>query len=307
MWTALLLVIVVAGGTAAYGAWAFHEVAHGMPAWLFVVGYPFAYLAVPLFFATFWFMLAWWFRARRPADVRLAFAARIAMFAREVAALARSAPRMILYQWLVPDPPPSTAALPIVLLHGVGCNAGIWSGMREHLVDRGAHAVYALSYGPPLHSMEVFADQLAAKITAVVAATGARQVVVIAHSMGGLVARAYLRRYGSAAVRRLVMIGTPNEGSMHAWLMFGQSLTQLRPGNAWLAELNRDARSKAAPAVSIWSWHDSMVTPQTSSRIDWGENVVLTGIAHNALLDHPLVRDQVDAQIAAAATSGSPA
>lgn len=307
MWTALLLVIVVAGGSAAYGAWALHEVARGMPAWPFVVGYPVAYLAVPLLFAAFWFTLAWWFRARRPAGICLAFAPRIAMFVGEFLALARSAPRMILYRWLVPDPPPAKAALPIVLVHGVGCNAGIWYGMRKHLVNRGVHAAYALSYGPPLHSIEDFADQLAARITTVQAITGARQVVVVAHSMGGLVARAYLRRYGATAVRRLVTIGTPHEGSMHAWLMVGQSLAQMRPGNAWLAELNRDARSKSAPTASIWSWHDSMVAPQTSSRIDWGENVVLTGIAHNALLDHPLVRDQVDAQIAAAATSESPA
>ena len=102
MWTALLLVIVVAGGSAAYGAWALHEVARGMPAWPFVVGYPVAYLAVPLLFAAFWFTLAWWFRARRPAGIGLAFAPRIAMFVGEFLALARSAPRMILYRWLIP-------------------------------------------------------------------------------------------------------------------------------------------------------------------------------------------------------------
>jgi len=50
-----------------------------------------------------------------------------------------------------------------------------------------------------------------------------------------------------------------------------------------------------------------MVTPQTSSRIDWGENIALTGIAHNALLDDPDVWANVVAQIERAATSGSPA
>ena len=71
--------------------------------------------------------------------------------------------------------------------------------------------------------------------------------------------------------------------------------------------LNGNREQRVSPSVSIWSWHDSMVTPQTSSRIDWGDNVVLAGIAHNALLDHPDVREKTVAQIETAATSGSPA
>jgi hypothetical protein len=50
-----------------------------------------------------------------------------------------------------------------------------------------------------------------------------------------------------------------------------------------------------------------MVTPQTSSRIEWGDNIVLAGVAHNALLDDPDVWEKTVAQIGIAATSGSPA
>jgi triacylglycerol esterase/lipase EstA (alpha/beta hydrolase family) len=307
MWTALLLAAMVAGGSAAYGAWAFHAVAHGAPAWPFVVGIPFAYLAVPLLFTVVWFALGWLLRAAPPEYVRLGWSARLAMFGREFVSLARSVPRMILFRWAMPEPQPVHAALPVVLLHGVGCNAGVWAGFRREFKIRDGRPLYALSYGPPLGSIEDFADQLAARIAAVQAATGAAQVILVCHSMGGLVARAYLRRYGAAKVRRLVTIGTPHRGSMHAWFMFGQSLAQMRPGSAWLAELNRGAHDAGAPTASIWSWHDSMVTPQTSSRIDWGENIVLTGIAHNALLDHPAVWAKVAAQIDRAATSGSPA
>jgi triacylglycerol esterase/lipase EstA (alpha/beta hydrolase family) len=307
MWTAILLAAMVAGGAAAYGAWAYHAVAHGAPVWPFIVGIPFAYLAVPLLLTLFWFALAWWFRAERPADIRLAPLARIAMFGREFRALARSIPRMILYRWLMPDPKPAPAQLPVLLLHGVGCNAGVWSGFRRHLESCGIGPVYALSYGPPMASIEHFAEQVADRIAGIEAATGAAQVVLVGHSMGGLVARAYLRQYGGARVRRLITIGTPHYGSMHAWLMAGISLAQMRPANAWLADLNgRADGADEVPVVSIWSWHDSMVTPQTSSRIDWGENIAMTGTAHNALLDDPFVWAETVAQIGRAATSGSP-
>jgi triacylglycerol esterase/lipase EstA (alpha/beta hydrolase family) len=307
MWTAIILAALVAGGYAAYGAWAVHAVGQGAPLWPFVVGIPFAYLVFPLAFTIFWFVLAWWFRADRPVDVRLTMPARIAMFGHEFWVLARSAPRMILYRWLVPDPEPAPAALPAVFLHGIGCNAGVWSGFRRDFESRGVRPFYALSYGPPLRSIEDFADQLAAKIATVAAATGAQQVVLVCHSMGGLVARAYLRRYGATKVRRLVTIGTPHHGSMHACVMYGPSLVQMRPGSAWLTELNRGASAGGVPTVSIWSWHDSMVTPQTSPCIDWGENVVLAGVAHNALLDDPEVQTRVAQEIERAATSGSPA
>ena len=72
---------------------------------------------------------------------------------------------------------------------------------------------------------------------------------------------------------------------MHAWLMSGTSLAEMRPGSAYLAALAQpDENEAACPIVSLWSWHDSMVTPQTSSRLAWAENIVLDGVAHNALL-----------------------
>jgi alpha-beta hydrolase superfamily lysophospholipase len=45
-------------------------------------------------------------------------------------------------------------------------------------------------------SIETFVEQLAAKIATIRAATGATKSVV-AHSMGGLIVRAYMRRYGA--------------------------------------------------------------------------------------------------------------
>jgi triacylglycerol esterase/lipase EstA (alpha/beta hydrolase family) len=202
----------------------------------------------------------------------------------------------------------------VLLLHGVLCNAGVLHPLKRYLAARGIGPLYALSYGPPLASIETFAEQTAAKIDAVLAATHARQVVIVAHSMGGLVARAYVRREGGAKVSRLITIGTPHRGSVLAHVFPGRSLSQLRPRNAWLTELGTSAATAGPPIVSLWSWHDSMVAPQTSSVLDDAENVALTGIGHNALLSDPEVFRRVAAEIERAAqgrplfaTSVSPA
>jgi hypothetical protein len=43
----------------------------------------------------------------------------------------------------------------------------------------------------------------------------------------------------------------------------------------------------------MWSWHDSMVAPQTSARLEHGRNVELVGVGHNALLTDPEVAKRV--------------
>ena len=114
--------------------------------------------------------------------------------------------------------------------------------------------------------------------------------------------RAYLRRHGAAKVSLLMTLGSPHHGSVHAWLFPGTSLAQLRPRNAWLAELNRAAPPPAGTrVVSLWSWHDSMVAPQTSARLDGAENIALPGIGHNALVRNRRVFALVAAEWARAA------
>jgi triacylglycerol esterase/lipase EstA (alpha/beta hydrolase family) len=300
MYTALILGSLIVVGCGAYLAFALAAIEHGTSPWWFVLGFPIAWYALPFLFSALWFSLAWRYGAQRPDDVSLTVRDRLRMFWREMRALSRSAPRMALYRVLMRDPPRAPADLPVLLVHGVMCNAGVWFGFRERLANLGISPIYAMSYGPPLASIERFAEQLAAKIDVVLDATGARQVVIVAHSMGGLVSRAYLRRNGGSKVGRLITIGAPHRGSMHAQFFPGRSLAEMRPDNAWLDELNVE-RAQGVPVVSLWSWHDSMVTPQTSSQLDWAENVVLTGIGHNALLDDDEVASRVAAEIRRAA------
>jgi pimeloyl-ACP methyl ester carboxylesterase len=55
-------------------------------------------------------------------------------------------------------------------------------------------------------------DELGAQLAARIAADG-QPVILVAHSMGGLVARMAARMLPKRCVRRLIMLGTPNEGS----------------------------------------------------------------------------------------------
>lgn len=300
--TALLLLLALVAGTAWYVSWSLHLIAHGAAAWWLLLGAPLAYFAPALALVPLWFALSWIWGTPRPREARLGFAATVRLFLTEVWAVASSWPLIAAHRLLIRDPAAAPATRPVVLVHGVLVNDGVWIRLRRFLKRRGVAPVYTVNYGPPLGDIECFAEQLAARIEAIRAATGAARVVVVAQSMGGLVARAYLRRFGADGVASLITIGTPHHGSMLAYSLPGACLAQMRPGHPWLMELNRnEAGTAPAPIISIWSRHDSMVAPQTSSVLACAVNCALIGVAHNALVSDRRVMEIVADEIVKAA------
>ena len=309
MWTAATLWVSVLAVGFAYALAAARSIAAGGSPAAWIVGAALLYACAIAAMTAIYFALAWIYRSPRPPDMRLGPRQTLRLAWHEFWSLAGAAPRMMLYRALVPDPAPARIDVPVLLLHGVLCNAGVWRRLTRFLAARGIPGVYSLSYGPPLASVELFADQMEAKIDAILAATGARQVMIVSHSMGGVVVRAYLRKYGRGKLARVLTIGAPHHGSVHAWLFFGTSLSQLRPGSAWLAALAREPLAPGLRFVSLWSWHDSMIAPQLSSRLDGAVDMPIAGVGHTALLGDPQmfarVLDEIEA--ARAPTSGSPA
>ena len=300
MWTSISLWIVTLVAAGTYAAVAARHIASARSAALWAAGALLLYAVAILLLCASYFAISWIWRARRPREVRLGVRGTLRLWWREYQTLAGSPPRLMLYGLLMRDPAPAPVETPVLLLHGVLCNAGVWVRLARYLRKRGVTGLYSLSYGPPLASIETFAEQLARKIDAIMAATGAPRVIIIAHSMGGLVARAHLRKHGTGRIAGIVTIGSPHHGSMLAWFFPGRSLAQMRPGNAWLAQLNAERLDPALRFVSVWSWHDSMVAPQSSSELPGAVDIALAGIGHNALLGDAgvfaLVRKEIEAQ-----------
>ncbi len=59
----------------------------------------------------------------------------------------------------------------------------------------------------------IYADRLKAVVDTLKYYTGKNKVIIVAHSMGGLVSREYLRKYGNNDVAKLITLGTPNHGT----------------------------------------------------------------------------------------------
>lgn len=74
--------------------------------------------------------------------------------------------------------------------------------------------------------IETSAQKLKEKIDKVKLQTGAEEIDLVAHSMGGLLVKKYLKDYGGNSVEKFVDIGTPHTGASPAYkiLMHGDSL-----------------------------------------------------------------------------------
>ncbi|AGS33593.1 hypothetical protein B841_00550 [Corynebacterium maris DSM 45190] len=103
---------------------------------------------------------------------------------------------------------------PVVLVHGTGATTGHWGKLARDLRAHG-WAVFAPAYGNRgTDEMQESATQIGGYIDAVLAVTGAQQVIVIGHSQGGLLVRYWLRAHDCGAkVRHMVSLAAPNHGT----------------------------------------------------------------------------------------------
>jgi pimeloyl-ACP methyl ester carboxylesterase len=97
---------------------------------------------------------------------------------------------------------------PIVLVHGLLGDPTNFLAVRRHMSARGVCNFASFSYLPRLDYQRL-AQNLGQRIEALCASTGTPQVDVVAHSLGGLVARHLVETDDAARVRRLVTLGSP--------------------------------------------------------------------------------------------------
>jgi triacylglycerol lipase len=176
---------------------------------------------------------------------------------------------------------------PVLLVHGYLCNRGVWWWLRRRLRDR-RFAVATINLEPPLASLDTLARQLAARIDALAAGTGTGKVMLVTHSMGGLVARAYLQQHGAVRVAALVTLAAPHHGTVLARLAFGRNARQMRPDSEWLRHLDAQPLPPV-PIASLWTRDDEIVAPPDSGRLAGARETVLDGIGHLAMLFSPRV------------------
>jgi len=114
---------------------------------------------------------------------------------------------------------------------------------------------------------------------------------LVGFSMGGLICRMYVQKLGGVTrTRRLVTVATPHQGTWSAYTYNRPACLQMRPGSAFLAELNEDISAlEQVQFSSIWSPLDLTILPATSSCFNVGQMLPILSPFHGTLLFDPRV------------------
>lgn len=194
-------------------------------------------------------------------------------------------------------PASSIAKDPILFVHGWASSASTWDTMVERFEDDGwtSSELSAYSYNTS-QSNKVDAEIVAEKVEELLAATEAEEVDIVAHSMGSLNSRWYLKFIEGAQekVDEWVSLGGPNHGTSTAYFCFSTACSEMRPGSTFLNELNAgDETPGAVNYGTWWSPCDEIINPDESVLLSGASNHETACISHGALHEDETVYDEV--------------
>ncbi|GAA2718328.1 MULTISPECIES: triacylglycerol lipase [Streptomyces] len=199
----------------------------------------------------------------------------------------------------------AAAGRPVVFVHGRNADAGVWNSMiaRFRAAGTPGDRLFAWSYDTAQPTNEVTAGLLAQYVDAVLRRTGASQVDIVAHSLGSLPSRWYVKFGGGrATVRHWVSLAGPNHGTGIALLcaLWDQGCKDMTPGSYVLTHLNSGDESPGSVDYTVlWSPCDETMLPQNSPQLQGAHNVRTTCLKHNDLLTDAAVAAKVRATLGA--------
>ncbi len=190
---------------------------------------------------------------------------------------------------------------PVLLVHGYLHNASAWFFIQRALVSFGTGPIYTLNLSRPFASIREHAKSVATKADLISKETGRDDLVIVGHSMGGLVGACYALNIAPPEKKiEVVTIGTPLRGTRMAAFAFGSSGREMRHGSDFITDLFKEIVLSPMRFYHIASTVDQVVVPWGSalSWIDSEREFLVEDLGHMTLLFSPRVANKITSWIA---------
>lgn len=195
--------------------------------------------------------------------------------------------------------PASSMALdPILFVHGWNGSASNWSTMKARFEKDGYPSSYLLAYNYNTSTSNKTTGEVEvkARVDQLLASTGATKVDILAHSMGSLNSRWYLKFVPGAQekVDDWVSFGGPNHGTSAANICFSTTCVEMRIGSKFLTELNAgDETPGAVNYGTWWSTCDEFINPDESVVLSGATNTNVGCVSHLGLVSNETIYKEV--------------
>ncbi|MCB0420786.1 MAG: alpha/beta hydrolase [Bdellovibrionales bacterium] len=162
---------------------------------------------------------------------------------------------------------------PVLLVHGVIHNRSAFFALKSEMQKWQWTNVFTINYSTWHGSLTGMIEDLAKHVQQIKKETGASQIDIVAHSLGGLVARYYMTTgKGRGAIRQLITLGTAHRGAHLSGLLrffLGGSLHRdLKKNSYFIESLNEVSPPKNSRVVSIYTRRDKIVWPYTNCLLE---------------------------------------
>jgi triacylglycerol lipase len=187
----------------------------------------------------------------------------------------------------------------VVMVHGFADTGRLFRPLSRELGARG-HSCHAPTFHPRSARLGIpdLSEKLASFIRDNIAA--GPPVALVGFSMGALVARHYLQSLGGArSTKAFFSIAGPHSGTFNAYFFPGLGTSQMRPGSAFLRELNSGAASLGdLPVFTYRTPFDLTVHPARTTRIASAPELVAWCPLHSMLPGDPAVVGHIAGELA---------
>jgi pimeloyl-ACP methyl ester carboxylesterase len=160
----------------------------------------------------------------------------------------------------------ASSGTPVVVLPGYRENAGSMWWLGRRLARAGFNPIL-LDFPSTLRRIEDNARFLGERIAEIRAQHGGEPVAIVAHSMGGLIARTLVHSCEDHGVRALLAIASPFRGThlatVGARLRLGHSVAQMSPGHEYHARFP-PSLACPVPLLSLVARQETIVSPEWS-------------------------------------------
>lgn len=174
----------------------------------------------------------------------------------------------------------------VLLVHGFVCNRGVWNPWMKRLRALDIPFV-AINLEPLLGPIDGYVAAVEAGVAQLERATG-QAPVVVAHSMGGLAVRAWLKAHGDdTRAHHIVTIGSPHNGTWMARFGLVHNAREMRQDGPWLTALaGAESPARRRRFTCFYSHCDNIVMPASTATLPGALNKHLAGQAHVQMVYH---------------------
>ncbi|HEX2583472.1 MAG TPA: alpha/beta fold hydrolase, partial [Chlamydiales bacterium] len=182
---------------------------------------------------------------------------------------------------------------PILLIHGY-CNDGsAWSYLKHRLAKENIGPIYTMDLSVPFRSICEYAMEVKEKAAQIREETNRSDLILIGHSMGGLVSSLYTTDFAPPeTVTDVITIGSPLGGTHVAKIGIGPNAKEMKCRSELISQLHvKIAKERFSRFYHIATNTDQLVIPCQSAllRNNPSREFLFEDIGHASLLFSPRV------------------